>query len=153
MKKPIFLLFVLSLLFSCDEDDIDCSAVDCVGFPSLNFELLLDGQNALGENLLTLEEISLSGDHPEPTELDSFNVSTSATTETQILVLSSFAWEEKTYDFNLNIGSEYTSNIVAEVERTSSGGCCGGIPFIKSLEIDGQPIQNPNTLISLNITL
>ncbi|MDT0606815.1 hypothetical protein [Croceitalea rosinachiae] len=154
MKRLIFLFVLLSILFSCndDENNLDCSLVDCAGFPSLNFELLVNGENAFTADLLNIDEISLTGIFPDHSELTTFEVNL-ANGETEILFLNSFAWEEGTYDFNLNIGSEYTSKIVVEVEETPKGGCCGGIPFFTSLQIDGEVIQNPNSVITLDIAL
>lgn len=156
MKKLALIVLIFAAIISCNEDNgqdgIDCSLVDCIGFPSLNFELLNQGENVFEENLLAVEEISFTGNFPDPIELTTFEVFLGER-ETEILFLSSFAWEEGTYNFNINIGTEFTSEVVVEVEESPKGECCGGIPFFKSLLIDGEVIQNPNEITTLEITL
>ncbi len=150
VNKYILALLFLSLYLSCDEDEIDCEAVDCISFPALAFEITLDGENVFAEGIFTVEDVSVSGTYPEPSEL-TLGETVSANGNTPILIFSSFAWEETTYDFNLNIGNEYNASLSAEITISSSGGCCDGIPFISTLELNGVPVANPNSLLTLNL--
>ncbi len=158
MKKLVLIALLFTVSISCGEDDnedgFDCRLVDCVGFPSLHFEILSEGENVFEQNLLTTDEISLSGDFPDPSELTIIQVLVDPNTEEkQLLIVSSIAWTSGTYDFNLNISDSYTTNVLIEVEKSPEGGCCGGTPFFKSLRIDNEAIQNPNGIITLDITL
>ncbi|MEM8928770.1 MAG: hypothetical protein AAGC45_11245 [Bacteroidota bacterium] len=142
-------MLILGLFQSCDEDTLDCSLVDCAGFPSIAFEIVLENENVFEEEVFTIEDLSLSGNFPQPSKLSIFEAIL-GDGETPILLLSSMDWKETIYDFNLNIGGEYTSNLVVEIENSPGGGCCGGIPFIKSLELDEVAIENPNSILTLN---
>ncbi len=149
MQKKVCILLFLSLFLSCDENDIDCSTVLCAGPPNLVFELLLNGENVFDENLFTAEDISISGTFPDSFELG-VNETNFKNSRTQLLFIESIAWQVNTYDFNLNIGSEYSHNLRVEIQL-STDSCCGGIPRITSYQVDGISQENPNQVQTLNL--
>ncbi|MGW9684027.1 hypothetical protein [Flagellimonas sp. 2504JD1-5] len=138
-----------SIILSCNETDVDCSTVLCAGPPSLVFEVLANGENVFGEGIYTTQDISLSGTYPSQTEWTTNEVNLGAE-NIHVLAISSFDWQEIIYEFTLNIGNEYTTDITVAIENSSSDGCCGGIPRIKSLKIDEATVENPYNLITLN---
>ena len=149
VKKQIFPLLLLSLVLSCDEDTIDCSTVLCAGPPNLVFELLLNGENVLDANLFSEEDIAIGGTFPDSFELN-VNETNFKNSRTRLLFIDRIAWEVSTYDFNLNIGSEYSHNLRVEIQL-STGSCCGGIPRISSYQVDGISQENPNQVQTLNL--
>ncbi|MEO0573339.1 MAG: hypothetical protein AAF039_16665 [Bacteroidota bacterium] len=150
IKNVISILILLVTLISCDkEEELDCSAVDCIGFPSLAFEILENGTNVFEQNIFSEEDLSFSGNTPNPAEL-SIQEGFLGLESTQLLIMTSFAWEETTYDFNINIGDAHVANLIVEIEDSPSGGCCGGIPLIKSLILDGEIITSPYQVLTLN---
>ena len=149
LKKTIPYIVIIALLFSCSDDEVDCSAVDCIGFPSLAFEILENGENVFEQDLFSIEDVSLSGTVPDPSELV-IQEGFFGPESTQLLIMTSFAWEETTYDFTINIGNSYTANLIVVIEDSPSGGCCGGIPLIQSLELNGEAVTRPYDVLRLN---
>ena len=149
MKKPIYLVLIISLLFSCDEETVDCSTVLCAGPPNLVFELLLNGENVFDKAVFTSEDISISGSFPEGFEIN-VRETNFKNTRTRLLYIERIAWEVDTYDFNLDIGDEYSYPLSVAIQL-SSGSCCGGIPQIRSYLVDGESQENPNLVQTLNL--
>lgn len=150
MKNLPFLLFALCILGSCTDDgSVDCSTVSCEGPPTLAFEVILDGENVFEEGLFTVEDITVGNTAPMAITL-TINETNFGSRTTQILFLETTAWEATTYNFDLNIGDDFTSNIDIEI-ALSSGGCCSGIPLIANYEIDGVIQVNPRRVAVLNL--
>jgi len=118
--KIVSLLFILSFLIACDEDD--CKDIDCFTPPNyFNFEIK---DKSTGENLYT--NGSLQAD-----QLKVFNAVTKAPMEYQfiaennlnIIVLNSVGWktEKNTVTFELKEGLSF--NFYVDAERKYKN-CC-----------------------------
>lgn len=143
-KKP-FLLFLIALCsFSCNEDDIDCSTVDCAGPPFVGIEILLDGQNVFLNETYALEDVTLSG--ISNNDIDTFLSSFDSVDENSILFLNIRSFRAEDLQFTINLGNDFMISMVIATELSPSGGCCGGIPFLTNVQINGvqQDLSNPN---------
>lgn len=147
LLKQLVASFIFLCATCCPEDD--CAAVSCLGPPVLAFNIEQDNANVFITEIYTLEDISVTGDNANDfmIGLSTFN---SENTDA-ILVLENYNWSTGTFQNNLVLENNIIIPLVIEIELSESGGCCGGIPRLKSLEINGI-LQENNTGL-YNITL
>ena len=138
------------LAFSCDEDAIDCSTVLCEGPPTLVFEVLQNGTNVFEAEVLDASDVSITGNAPGNI---SFQVAEGFFTggDTQLLSLQTSAWEATSYAFEVAFGTLGSVNLEVDIELSSTDGCCGGIPFVAAMRLDGAALPNPNTVLTVNL--
>jgi hypothetical protein len=138
MKKHISLLLVFGLLLSCNDDDLDCSTVSCVGPPVFLFEILNNGENVIENEAYPIEAISINGTDDDSFTLDIRTWQTGSSELTGVF-MNNEAWEPQVYEISLDLGSDFSIPMVIAVGLTESGGCCGGIPKVDELRIQGEP--------------
>ncbi len=139
------------LLFGCSEDynpfeDFDCSAVSCIGPPVLFFDVIQNDSNVFLSQAYQLEDISINGN-----SADNFNLSINDQNLNSIprLLLQNDNWQTGTLAFNLNFADDFSFEISLEI-GLSTGDCCGGIPILENIEINGVP-QNLSQLYMLTL--
>ncbi|NKI31775.1 hypothetical protein [Croceivirga thetidis] len=151
MKKTYFLLLPLFFAFGCLGED--CDGVSCLGQPIIAIELIQNNTNVLEEAIFILDEIALEGENTETFELtiaaiefldDANQVSTKT-----VLFISNSDWEPIQYDLNLELASDFSVPITTDI-GLSQGDCCGGIPLLESLAIDGEAIPE-NELYNVHL--
>lgn len=142
MKKYLLLLLCFGFATSCEESTVDCSAVTCLGTPIFLFEILSDGENVIENGTYTLETISVDGTDSNSFILDIETWQTGSGEKTGILIENK-NWEPKVYDLNLNLASDSTIPIQLDIDLSEAEGCCGGIPRVSAVFINGE-IQSPN---------
>ncbi|TAI48106.1 hypothetical protein [Flagellimonas allohymeniacidonis] len=140
LKKILVGTILLCASFCCDEQT-DCAAVLCAGPPVIGLEVLSDGQNIFESDIYDLQDVTL-----ESTEASDFLVSLATYQnmdgeEVTVLVLDNAQWNSQAYDITLNFSLEATANLEIQIGSSPIGGCCGGIPTLENLLIDGNPTQ------------
>ncbi|MFS4494437.1 hypothetical protein [Maribacter sp. 2308TA10-17] len=134
--------FAISLLFifSCQNKNespcnIDPALVDCIGFPMLGFVITRNGENIFNENMTTIENISVQGTDLENRELSL--QSGFIPNEGPVLFFVDLDWD---------LGGNYTYLITVEESDSfslsasfiiSEGPCCGSIPILENIQING----------------
>ena len=134
-KRHVFLL--IAILFtsqSCFDDQVDCATVLCAGPPSIALDILLDGENVFLNNTYSIDDVSLTG--VSNSEI-AYSLFVDAATENALLVLNVMSFDPESLQFTIDLGEDFSVNMVVETSLTPGGGCCSGIPILESLEIDG----------------
>ncbi len=142
MKKYFLLLLATGLSLSCEENKIDCSAVTCLGAPTFLFEILSDGENVIENDAYPIETISIVGTDSSTFILEIQTWQTGDGEKTGVVV-DNQNWEPKLYDINLNLASDVSIPIQINMGLSEAEGCCGGIPRVSAVFINGE-IQSPN---------
>ncbi|WP_445384155.1 hypothetical protein ACT6NV_09045 [Robiginitalea sp. IMCC44478] len=152
MKKQLILVFTLLLILSCDENRIDCSTVLCAGPPVFLFELISNDENVLENRTYTLETISVTGTDEASLILEIQPVQTGSG-EITSLQLNNPTWEPQVYELTLKLGADFSIPLVIDMGLTEAESCCGGIPVVNAVSIDGEPqslIGGPFFTVVLN---
>lgn len=142
---------VASLIFlcatCCPEDD--CAAVLCEGPPSLAFNIELENTNVFLSETYTLEELTITGDNADDftLTLETFN-----TEEPQsVLVLQNFNWTIGTSENSLVLEENIVIPLDIQISISESDGCCGGIPRLESLLINGVAQEGNNGIYTISL--
>ena len=145
MKKSILLVFLFTLVLSCENES--CDTVSCVGPATLAFEILQDGQNIF-DNETSVDDITLSGNFPETFELrveeSNYNGGT------QLLFVEQIQWEVGNYNFQIVANAAQSEALSVNIEL-SEGDCCAGIARISSFRVNTTVLENPNQVVTLNL--
>ncbi len=151
MKNSFSFLLLFALLLSCNDDELDCSAVLCVGPPVLLIEILEDGENVIENDTYSIEDISISGTDQETFILE-IRTWTSLEEITGLFV-NNQEWLPQVYELTLNLGTDFSIPMTIDIERSASGGCCGGIPRIDEITVNGesQDIGNGGSSFTINL--
>jgi hypothetical protein len=151
MKKYLLLLLCLGFVTSCAESTVDCSLVLCTGPPIFLLEILSDGENVIENGTYTLETISVDGTDSNNLIIDIRTWQTGSGEKTGILI-DNQNWEPKVYDLNLNLASDSTIPIQLDIDLSEAESCCGGIPRVSAVLINGE-IQSANnsTIFTIEI--
>ena len=151
MKKYFVLLVAFGLSLGCEENKIDCSLVLCEGPPVFLFEVLENGENVIENDTYPIETISIVGTDSSTFILEIQTWQTSDGEKTGVVV-DNQSWEPKLYDINLNLASDVSIPIQINMGLSEAEGCCGGIPRVSAVFINGE-IQSPNnrTFFTLEI--
>ncbi|WP_422860957.1 hypothetical protein ACOKFD_09285 [Flagellimonas sp. S174] len=151
VQRKVSFLFLILLLFSqsCLEDEVDCAAVLCAGPPSIGLEILLDGENIFLNHTYTLDDVSLTGVTTSEVRTTLFF---EPATQKTVLVLSLVSVNLDSFEFAVNLSDDFSINIDMDTSLTPAGGCCGGIPILETLQIDGveQDLATFTYTINLN---
>ncbi|WP_445381310.1 hypothetical protein [Robiginitalea sp. IMCC43444] len=137
MKKQLILIFTLLIILSCDENRIDCSTVLCAGPPVFFFELNSNGENVLENDTYTLDNISVTGTDEASLVLEIRPIQT-VSGEVASLVLNNPSWEPRAYELVLNLGADFSVPLSIDMGLTEVESCCGGIPVVNAISIDGE---------------
>lgn len=155
MKKSTrYYLILLLLNFGCTlfQNEDDCSTVVCIGPPTIAFEVLQDNTNVFESDVYSLEDVFLTGEGIEGFELRlaerEFLTDNNETEIKIILFLSNDDWQPQRYAFTLNFSQDFSIPISTEI-GLSEGDCCGGIPTLESLQINGVDEENPYEFIPI----
>ncbi|MBD0777331.1 hypothetical protein HPE56_05970 [Maribacter sp. ANRC-HE7] len=149
-KFRIYAIFIF-LLLSCEDDKNDCSAVLCLGSPSIGMEIIADGSNVFSDGNYSLEDITMEGETALETNLHLVSDLDSA--QNPILFLQNPEWAEGNYSYTLLIGNDTRFELKAtfiELEAVNSS-CCGNVAFLQNLEIDGTPAQMGNGIFIISL--
>jgi hypothetical protein len=138
MKKHLFALLCLLIVLSCENKGIDCSTVLCVGPPVFHFELISNDENVLENGTYTLETISVTGTDEASLILEILPVQTGSR-EITILQLNNRSWEPQVYELTLNLGADFSIPFAIDIGLSEAESCCGGIPQVNAVSIDGEP--------------
>ncbi|ASV30972.1 hypothetical protein [Maribacter cobaltidurans] len=142
MKKYFLLLLATGLSLSCEENKIDCSLVLCEGPPVFLFEVLENGENVIENDTYPIETISIVGTDSNTFILEIQTWQTGDGEKTGVVV-DNQNWEPKLYDIDLNLASDVSIPIQINMGLGEAEGCCGGIPRVSAVFINGE-IQSPN---------
>ncbi|WP_343487914.1 hypothetical protein [Allomuricauda sp. d1] len=149
IKKLLFLIFSIFLFNGCIgevSDDFDCSAVSCIGPPVFIIEVIQNDENVIENDIYSLENITISGDSSDDFDISIYDPNSDSIPR---LLIQNNQWKVGVIEFNLNFSADFTFQFNTEI-GLSTGQCCGGIPRLESLQIDGQtrePIDGIYTLI------
>lgn len=138
MKKQLILVFTLLLILSCDENRIDCSTVLCAGPPVFLFEMISNDENVLENGAYILETISVTGTDEASLVLEIITVQTGSR-EITSLQLNNVSWEPQLYELTLNLGADFSIPLAIDIGLSEAESCCGGIPRVTAVSIDGEP--------------
>ncbi len=136
LKKSFALILVLLLYLSCETEDVDCSTAVCAGPPVIGFEILLDGENVFLNETFTIEDVRLIG--ATTNDFEVFLSSFDSEEENSTLFLGLRSFRANDFEFAIGFGNDFTVDLLIETELSSSGGCCGGTPFLTAIQIDGE---------------
>ncbi len=142
MKKHILLFLILTISLNCDDTKIDCSTVLCIGPPVLLFEVLNSGENVIENETYTLENITIEGTDADTFVLMKQSFETGLGIKTGVSIENE-NWIPKAYDITLKLGSDFALPVEIGIELSEAESCCGGIPIVKSVVINGE-IQSLN---------
>lgn len=151
MKKYFILLVAFGLSLGCEENKIDCSTITCLGAPTFLFEILSDGENVIENGTYPIETISIVGTDSSTFILKIQTWHTGDGEKTGVVV-DNQNWEPKLYDINLNLASDFSIPIEIDMGLSEAESCCGGIPRINGIVIDGER-QSLNNGIYFTINL
>ncbi|MDC6388803.1 hypothetical protein PP182_08925 [Maribacter sp. PR1] len=143
MKKYFVLLFALGLSLGCEENKIDCSLVLCEGPPVFLFEVMNNDKNVIENGTYSIDDITIDGTNANIFILVIQTWETASGEKTGV-VLDNNSWEPKVYKINLNLASDFKIPIEIDMGLSEAESCCGGIPRVNGIVIDGerQPLNN-----------
>ena len=145
MKKSILLVFLFTLVLSCE--NVECDAVSCLGPATLAFEILQNGQNVF-ENGTSVDDINVTGNFPETFDLrveeSNYNGGT------LLLFVEQIQWEVRNYNFQIEVNTAQSEALSVSIQL-SDGDCCGGIPQISSYRVNTTTLDNPNQVVTINL--
>ncbi|WP_273274284.1 hypothetical protein [Maribacter polysiphoniae] len=151
LRKIFIGALFLSFIFCCEDDKNDCSAVLCLGSPSIGFDIIADGSNVFSDGNYSLEDITIEGETALETNL--YLLSDLDSNQNPILFIQNPDWTEGNYSYTLLIGNDSRLELKAtfiELEAVNSS-CCGNVAFLQSLEIDGTPAQMANSIYIISL--
>ncbi len=150
--NKVIVCLLLCIGLGCNEDRVDCATVSCLGAPSIGLKIISDKADILSEGNYSLEDLSIEGDTAgntglslEPDPYSSLG---------RILFIQDPDWAEGRYSYRLLIGNGIRLQLKAtfiELKAVDSS-CCGDVPFLQNLEIDGTspPMTNGIFIISID---
>ena len=151
MKKYFVLLVAFGLSLGCEENKIDCSLVLCEGPPVFLFEVLDNGENVIENDTYPIETISIVGTDSNTFILEIQTWQTGDGEKTGVVV-DNKNLEPKLYDKNLNLASDVSIPIQINMGLGEAEGCCGGIPRINGMVIDGErQLLNNGIYFTINL--
>lgn len=151
LKKVFIGVLFLSFIFCCEDDKIDCSAVLCLGPPSIGLDIIADATNVFSNGTYTLDDVTIVGETTTGTILSL--ESDLDNTQNPILFVQNPDWTEGKYSYTLLIGNDSQFELKAtfiELEAVNSS-CCGNVAFLQNLEIDGNPAQMANGIFTISL--
>lgn len=131
LLKYLVASFIFLCATCCPEDD--CEAVLCEGPPDLSFEVLAENENVFINGTYSLEDISITGDGSDEVMISLAN----SAVPNSVLVLINPNWTPESYQYELNFSDDAVVTLNVEIINSPSGGCCGGIPRLEALQING----------------
>ncbi len=138
MKSSPFVLISLFCLFfsGCNlgSDEDSCATVLCAGPAQLAFEVQQGMENVFTNGSFSLQDLVLSGEIAADLEVQLATFNTAS--PNSILVVSNTNWMEGSSSFEFNFPGNEPVLIQVTIQN-SEGECCGGIPLLQSLQIDG----------------
>lgn len=151
MKKGIFLYLLLVLILSCDENRINCSTVLCAGPPVFQFEIIGNNENVLENGTYPIEDISITGTD-EGSLLLEIRILQFGSGEVTSLIVDNPSWSPQLYELTLLLGTDFSIPLEINMDLSEAESCCGGIPEVRSIAIDGE-LQSLNDGTFFTITL
>ncbi|MRX62572.1 hypothetical protein [Maribacter luteus] len=144
LKKIFIGLLFLSFIFSCEDDKTDCSAVLCLGSPSIGFDILANGTTIFSNGDYTLDNITIEGETAMETNISL--VSDLDSTQNPILFIQNPNWTEGEYVYTVHLGNEELFQMKATFIKSEAqnNSCCGNVAIVQSLEINGSPLEKTN---------
>ncbi len=124
-------------MIACNDTEVDCSAVLCAGTPALAFQVLADNENVFLNNTYTIEDVSITGENSTEVTLSLGN----STEPESILILQNPSWVAGNYEYNLVFGNNDPITLLIDIVNSESD-CCGNIPRLRQLTIDGDIQDN-----------
>lgn len=118
---------------------------------SLFFEVLDNGENVIEDGTYFIDDITIDGTDANTFILVIQTWETGSGDKTGI-VLDNNSWEPKVYDINLNLASNFTIPIEIDIGLSEAESCCGGIPRVNGIAIEGemQSLRN-GTYFTINL--
>lgn len=136
ISSLLVLFFICLHLFSCnvDGDNDECATVLCVAPAVLGFEVLQDMENVFVNGTFSQVDVSFNGTISG--NLRATLGSLSSGEPESILFVSNSNWMEGSSSFEINFPDNESIAVQVEIEN-SEGTCCGGIPLLASVVVNG----------------
>lgn len=131
----------------CPEDDYDCATVLCAGPPAIIIEVLANEENVFENETYSIEDISIEG-----TNANDFNLSLFENQDAKILlVIENSDWPIGSNEVNLNFSDDSSIPVQMDIALSASDECCGGIPRLESLVINGIVQNNVSSIYTITL--
>lgn len=141
-KNILFPILIFTTLFSCKEENVDCSLVLCAAGDVINLELILNGENAIANGTYSEENIVVTGDEMENLQIRVFQNTQGASSG--LLEISNIDWQAGSYNYNVQLENDREFNIQAQFTLSGSGPCCGNRRQIEELSSPDVTIEKPS---------
>ena len=124
MCKKIFVFFiVITSLYSCKNESVDCSLVLCAAGDAIRLELIENGENVITNGTYTESNITVSGEVMENLQIRVLSNTHGASSG--FLELNNFDWQPGQYTYTIQLGNNWIFDVEASFTRTGNDPCCG----------------------------
>lgn len=137
-KKLLSLVLSLSLLLSClNTDQDECAAVSCLGFVVLGFEVIQNDENVFDIGTYSLDDVTIDDTNAQ-TSIELL----SSIGDTPALLIQDIDWSSAgNYNYTVSLGDNDFFTLSTTFELSQASECCGSVPILTAIEINGESIN------------